>query len=53
MEQGYLSIIGSLAVWYGDTIDLLEVTYNDRPFEKEAFKFDDGIKIKLKEFLYE
>ena len=53
MEQGYLEMIGNKAIWYGDTIDLLEIPYKKRPFEKEAFKFDDGIKIKLKELLYE
>jgi len=52
-HRGDLGIIGKYAVWKGDTLDMTEVKYETRPFEKEAFAKQTAIKKEVKELLYE
>jgi hypothetical protein len=46
-------IDGHYAIWKGDTLDMLEVKYEDRPFEKEAFRNQDMVSKELKKLLYD
>jgi len=52
-KRGDLEIIGKYAVWQGDTLDMTQVKYETRPFEKEAFGNQRVIAKEVKEFLYE
>jgi hypothetical protein len=52
-SRGDLAIIGKNAIWKGDTIDMLQVKYEDRPFEREAFSKQSSISQDLKKLLYE
>lgn len=52
-DRGDLEINGKYAIWQGDTIDMTEVKYEFRPFEKEAFGKQTAIKKEVKELLYE
>jgi hypothetical protein len=51
-RNGDLDVYGKYAIWKGDTIDMSIVKYDDRPFEKDAFKNQESVKKKLKELLY-
>lgn len=48
-----LKLIGpGKVVWLGDTIDVLTLDYNDRPWEKEAFNNERNFKEDLLKLLY-
>lgn len=46
-ETGRLKSFGNIYIWEGDTIKGNNVLYNDRPFEKEAYKNQSKILRKL------
>jgi len=52
-DEGSLSIDGKYAIWKGDTINMLEMKYDARPFEREAFAKQTQISKELKKLLYE
>jgi len=51
--SGDLVVYPNYAVWKGEDIYFGEVAYKDRPFEKEAFKYQGGVMSKLNKMLYE
>lgn len=52
-SRGDLEIFEHYAIWKGDTLDMLEVKYDDRLFEKEAFRNQDMVARELKKLLYD
>jgi len=51
-DRGDLKIIGNYFIWKGDTVDMRDVKYEYRPFEKEAFSKQSYITKKLVKLLY-
>lgn len=52
-ELGQLKIInGTTPVWKGEIIDISNVPYEDRPWEKEAFNKQNSVENKIKNILY-
>lgn len=52
-NSGRLRVIGSgVVMWEGKEIIVLNIPYNDRPWEREAFKRQDDLEKKLLEKLY-
>jgi hypothetical protein len=52
-SRGDLSVFGHRAIWKGDTLNLLDIKYDDRPFEQEAFSKQASVNSKIKKILYE
>jgi predicted metallopeptidase len=52
-DSGRLRVIGNgVVIWEGKEINVLDIPYNDRPWEREAFKRQDDLEKKLLEKLY-
>jgi len=52
-EAGRLQVIeGHAYIWEGDTTLYVDVEYNDRPYEREAFTLSPVLKRKLNSILY-
>ena len=52
-DSGRLRVIGSgVVIWEGKEIIVLDIPYNERPWEKEAFRRQDDLEKKLLEKLY-
>lgn len=52
-DSNRLRVIGNgVVIWEGKEINVLDIPYNDRPWEKEAFKRQDDLEKKLLEKLY-
>jgi predicted metallopeptidase len=52
-DSDRLRVIGNgVVMWEGREINVLDIPYNDRPWEKEAFKRQDDLEKKLLEKLY-
>jgi predicted metallopeptidase len=52
-DSGRLRVIGNgVVIWEGKEINVLDIPYNDRPWEVEAFKRQDDLEKKLLEKLY-
>lgn len=52
-DSGRLRVIGSgLIIWEGKEMNVLDMPYNERPWEKEAFRRQDDLEKKLLEKLY-
>ena len=52
MVSGRLIIYGKIGIWEGDTIDMREVNYMDRPWEKEAYKLEGEVLKQIEQYLY-
>ena len=52
-SSGKLRVIGSgVVIWEGKEINVLDIPYNDRPWEIEAFKEQNDLEKKILEKLY-
>lgn len=52
-DSGRLRVIGSgVVIWDGKEMNVLDVLYNDRPWEKEAFQGQTDLEVKIKNILY-
>ena len=52
-ETGDLQLIGDGKVtWKGETINVLDLNYEDRPWEREAFQTQTDVANKIKKILY-
>lgn len=52
-DSNRLRVIGNgVVIWEGKEIDVLSIPYNDRPWEREAFRRQDDLEKKLLEKLY-
>ena len=52
-DSGRLRVIGSgVVIWEGNEVNVLDIPYNDRPWEKEAFQGQNELEIKIKNILY-
>jgi predicted metallopeptidase len=52
-DSGRLRVIGSgVVIWEGKEMNVLDMSYNERPWEKEAFRRQDDLEKKLLEKLY-
>jgi predicted metallopeptidase len=52
-DSNRLRVIGNgVVIWEGKEMNVLDIPYNDRPWEREAFKRQDELEKKLLEKLY-
>jgi hypothetical protein len=52
-DSGRLRVIkNGVVIWEGKEMNVLDIPYNDRPWEREAFKRQDDLEKKLLEKLY-
>ena len=52
-DSNRLRVVGNgVVIWEGKEMNVLDIPYNDRPWEREAFKRQDDLEKKLLEKLY-
>jgi hypothetical protein len=52
MEEGKLIPLVKKAIWEGDTFEIHEIPYKDRPWEKDAIKKTGKFKKELRRFFF-
>jgi hypothetical protein len=52
-NSGDLDVIGDgIVLWKGQKINVMDITYEQRPWEKEAFDNQGDVSVKIKKILY-